>query len=207
MTTFVKRLHRVVDEYNLTSDQKTALLKKVVRNSRQVSAYLSERQLAANSDNIDSAFQALGTQALEELAAEVASTELRVAAPAESRPMFTPALARVAVANGELSRSDVQVASPLYQPRFVRAEEDDDRSMPARRGRFGRAKVCAFCRNGTASSLSYKNVDVLQNFTTERGAIRPRRRTGTCARHQRKLAAAIKRARHLALLPFTNGRK
>ena len=50
--------------------------------------------------------------------------------------------------------------------------------------------------------VDYKQVDMLTNFLTDRGKIRPRRQTGTCARHQRQLAAAIKRARYLALLPF-----
>jgi small subunit ribosomal protein S18 len=50
--------------------------------------------------------------------------------------------------------------------------------------------------------VDYKQPDVLRRFVMERGKIRPRRQTGTCARHQRSLAVAIKRARHLALLPF-----
>jgi len=50
--------------------------------------------------------------------------------------------------------------------------------------------------------IDYKQADVLRRFLTERGKIRPRRQTGTCATHQRQLALAIKRARHLALLPF-----
>ena len=54
-----------------------------------------------------------------------------------------------------------------------------------------------------ADSIDYKQSDVLRRFVTEEGKIRPRRQTGTCARHQRELAVAIKRARHIALLPFT----
>lgn len=53
--------------------------------------------------------------------------------------------------------------------------------------------------------MDYKVVDVLRKFVTEDGRIRPRRQTGTCARHQRRLAHAVKRARHLAMLPFTGG--
>ncbi len=52
------------------------------------------------------------------------------------------------------------------------------------------------------TNIDYKQTDLLREFLTERGKIMPRRRTGTCARHQRMLARAIKRARHLALLPF-----
>jgi small subunit ribosomal protein S18 len=50
--------------------------------------------------------------------------------------------------------------------------------------------------------VDYKDVDTLRRYVTEHGRIRPRRQTGTCARHQRSLATAVKRARHLALLPF-----
>ena len=53
--------------------------------------------------------------------------------------------------------------------------------------------------------IDYKQGDRLGRFLNDRGKIKPRRQTGTCARHQRKLARAIKRARHLAMLPFTGG--
>jgi small subunit ribosomal protein S18 len=52
------------------------------------------------------------------------------------------------------------------------------------------------------TSIDYKAPDVLRYFLTEQGKIRPRRQTGVCAKHQRQLATAIKRARHLAMLPF-----
>ena len=55
------------------------------------------------------------------------------------------------------------------------------------------------------SHIDYKTPDVLRYFLTEQGKIRPRRQTGTCAKHQRLLATAIKRARHLAMLPFVAG--
>ncbi len=64
-----------------------------------------------------------------------------------------------------------------------------------------RFKKCAFC-NDKNLEIDYKQPDVLGRYLTERGKIRPRRQTGTCAKHQRRLAVAIKRARHLALLPF-----
>lgn len=67
-----------------------------------------------------------------------------------------------------------------------------------------RPKFCQFCSDKKLV-IDYKNTDVLRKFTMEDGRIRPRRQTGTCARHQRKLAQAIKRARHLALLPFSGG--
>lgn len=71
------------------------------------------------------------------------------------------------------------------------------------RGYRGRQRVCYFCSN-KITAIDYKAVDTLRRFVTDRGKIRPRRQTGTCARHQRGLATAIKRARHLALLPFSS---
>jgi small subunit ribosomal protein S18 len=62
-------------------------------------------------------------------------------------------------------------------------------------------RVCAFCKDPN-KQIDYKNGDMLRRYLTERGKIRPRRKIGTCARHQRQLATAIKRARHLALLPY-----
>lgn len=72
-----------------------------------------------------------------------------------------------------------------------------------RRGRryTPRRKVCYFCTE-KVKSIDYKNVDLLRRFVSDRGKIRPRRQTGVCAKHQRQLAVAIKRARHMALLPF-----
>jgi len=66
----------------------------------------------------------------------------------------------------------------------------------------GKPKVCLFCVE-KGQRIDYKQTDVLRRFVNESGKIRPRRQTGTCARHQRLLAVAIKRARHLALIPFT----
>ena len=71
--------------------------------------------------------------------------------------------------------------------------------MGFRRYRRG-PRICTFCTEKQA--IDYKNYDMLRRYVTEHGRIRPRRQTGTCARHQRELAGAIKRARHLALLPF-----
>src|SRR6266849_3001987 len=71
-------------------------------------------------------------------------------------------------------------------------------------GRFGarRSKVCNFCLD-KVKEVPYTDADTLRRYLTDRGKIRPRRQTGTCAKHQRSLAVAVKRARHLALLPFT----
>jgi len=64
-----------------------------------------------------------------------------------------------------------------------------------------RRKNCFFCEQGIVD-IDYKDVNTLRDFLTVRGKIRSRRQTGTCAQHQRRLATAVKRARHLALLPF-----
>ncbi len=74
-----------------------------------------------------------------------------------------------------------------------------------RRGRpryYPRRKVCSFCVDHV-TAIDYKSVDVLKRYLSERARIDPRRKTGTCARHQRMLARAMKRARHIALLPFS----
>ncbi|KKR15023.1 MAG: 30S ribosomal protein S18 [Candidatus Falkowbacteria bacterium GW2011_GWA2_39_24] len=64
-------------------------------------------------------------------------------------------------------------------------------------------KKCHFCLN-QISDVDYKDITTLQNFTNSYGQILPRRRTGVCSKHQRKLANAVKRARMMALLLFTN---
>ncbi len=64
-----------------------------------------------------------------------------------------------------------------------------------------RRKVCSFCVD-KVTMIDYKDVAKLRRFLSERGKILPRRTTGTCAAHQRQLTTAIKRARHVALLPY-----
>ena len=64
-------------------------------------------------------------------------------------------------------------------------------------------KVCFFCANKN-EAIDYKNPEKLRNYVSDMAKIDPRRRTGTCAKHQRALATAIKRARQLALLPYTS---
>ena len=71
-----------------------------------------------------------------------------------------------------------------------------------RGGGMRRKKVCQFCADKT-EVIDYKDVARLRKFISERAKILPRRATGTCAAHQRALTTAIKRARHLALLPYT----
>lgn len=71
------------------------------------------------------------------------------------------------------------------------------------RGRYRRRRICNFCLE-KVDHIDYKDADTLRRYVTEHGRIRPRRQTGTCALHQRALAQAIKRARHLAMLPFVS---
>ena len=66
---------------------------------------------------------------------------------------------------------------------------------------FAKPKFCQFCADKTLT-IDYKKTDLLRKYITEDGKIRPRRQTGACARHQRSVAAAIKQARQVALLPF-----
>lgn len=74
---------------------------------------------------------------------------------------------------------------------------------PRRRGRYiPRRKVCQFCVDKVVT-IDYKEPARLRRYISDRGKIEPRRKTGTCAGHQRMLTESLKRARHLALLPFT----
>ena len=74
--------------------------------------------------------------------------------------------------------------------------------MAPRKKVFYRRKVCRFCADKELV-IDYKDVKVLKGFVTERGKIIPKRIYGTCAAHQRQLTEAIKRARHLALIPYS----
>lgn len=65
-----------------------------------------------------------------------------------------------------------------------------------------RRKVCAFCVDHVRE-IDYKDVSRLRRYLSDRGKIEPRRKTGTCAKHQRRLSVALKNARHMALMPYT----
>jgi small subunit ribosomal protein S18 len=77
----------------------------------------------------------------------------------------------------------------------------ESEQTPGRRY-IARPKICQFCADKNVV-IDYKLVDLLRRYVSDDGKIRPRRQTGTCAKHQRELARAIKNARHIALLPFT----
>ena len=99
--------------------------------------------------------------------------------------------------------------------RFAAGNAHAREDRPAR-GRYGsgsggrypsRRKVCPFCVDNV-QHVDYKDIASLRRHLAERGKIEPRRKHGTCARHQRALTTAIKRARHVALLPFvTSGQR
>jgi small subunit ribosomal protein S18 len=81
-------------------------------------------------------------------------------------------------------------------------ERGDDEKGAVRRRPLFRRKVCRFCADKSLK-IDYKDVRTISQFVTERGKMTPSRITGNCARHQRILTTAIKRARSVALLPFT----
>jgi len=84
----------------------------------------------------------------------------------------------------------------------ARTKSREEGAAPRRPGgRLFRRKVCSFCADGT-TRIDYKDLPRLRRLVTDRGRILKSRATGTCLRHQRAAARAIKRARHLALLPF-----
>lgn len=80
-------------------------------------------------------------------------------------------------------------------------DKDKDKDKGARRGFFRRRRVCKFCVE-KIDYVNYKDVKLLAAFIPERGKIQPRRISGVCAKHQRALQTAIKRARQIALVPY-----
>lgn len=88
--------------------------------------------------------------------------------------------------------------------RVSRERGEEDKGGPRRRPIF-RRKVCRFCADKTLK-IDYKDTRTIGQFVTERGKMTPSRITGNCARHQRLLTTAIKRARSIALLPFTTAK-
>ena len=82
-----------------------------------------------------------------------------------------------------------------------RPNTDDNRNMGREKKRYFRKKVCYFCKNGI-DVIDYKDVKLLRRYMKESGKIIPKRLNGSCSKHQRVLAKAIKRSRNIALLPF-----
>ncbi len=88
------------------------------------------------------------------------------------------------------------------QEKFERKPRSEEQQQERRRRPQPRRKVCQFCQD-KVSEIDYKDVARLRRFVTEKGKIVSRRQTGTCAKHQRELTTAIKRARYMALLPYS----
>ena len=80
---------------------------------------------------------------------------------------------------------------------------DKDGASSRRRPIRRRKKVCVFCADKEHDYIDYKDVNKLKRYVSERGKILPRRITGNCAKHQRALTVAVKRARHVALMPYS----
>jgi len=89
--------------------------------------------------------------------------------------------------------------------RAPEAEEEGDERMGARRRYIRRPRFCQFCVD-QVKAIDYKQADLVRRYVTEQGKIRGRRDTGSCAKHQRMVTRAIKRARHMAILPFRTER-
>ena len=103
--------------------------------------------------------------------------------------------------NENVVETPVAEAAETAAPAEAKAERSERSERPMRGNRKGRRKVCSFCVD-KVDTIDYKDVAKLRKYTSERGKILPRRVTGTCARHQRALTTAIKRSRHVALLPY-----
>ncbi|MBQ6661682.1 MAG: 30S ribosomal protein S18 [Lachnospiraceae bacterium] len=86
---------------------------------------------------------------------------------------------------------------------FAKSDKGERGEAPRKRVIRRKKKVCIFCTETIDSLTLYRDTKVLSRFISERGKILPRRITGTCAKHQRLLTTSVKRARHIALLPYT----
>ena len=134
---------------------------------------------------------------LEDMAEEPVPVTAQTSAPAGAAAQTT------APGGMPPSRTTADGAAPGYTPHrpAARARREGGRE----RGAYGgRRRVCGFCVDNV-QRIDYKDTTRLRRFLSERGKIEPRRKTGTCAKHQRWLTTALKRARQLALLPYTAG--
>lgn len=103
----------------------------------------------------------------------------------------------------ERERSSYRERDNDFGPEDSEEEGSEQRERRPYRGRpRTRIKACRFCTD-KSKVIDYKDIDLLTSLTSQRGRILPRRKTGVCARHQRLVTQAIKRARHMALLPYS----
>jgi len=101
----------------------------------------------------------------------------------------------------------VRTERPYSRPSRPPQDRDNRRRTFKPRGKFlFKKKVCFFCKNKNAV-IDYKDVGLLKRFVAESGKITPRRFTGACTKHQRKIAVEIKKARHMALIQYTDKHK
>jgi small subunit ribosomal protein S18 len=133
-------------------------------------------------------------------------TEAVAEAKAEAAPAEEPAPTEEPVLTSEGAAPLVEAGPPAYLPDRLAGQPGPAvaaRPDKKRHGRYvPRRKVCSFCVDHV-DEIGYKDVAKLRRYLSDRGKIEPRRKTGTCAKHQRRLTIALKRARHLALLPYT----
>jgi small subunit ribosomal protein S18 len=138
----------------------------------------------------------------EPIAAEVAPPPAAGAAPATAPSGAAAPLEAAAPPEAAAEAPAAAEAAPRPQRDGDRREPREAGERGERRRRFGRRRVCSFCVD-KAETIDYKDPAKLRRYLSDRARIEPRRKTGTCAKHQRWLAVAHKRARHLALLPYT----
>ena len=100
----------------------------------------------------------------------------------------------------EEKQEELSQEAQMEQVTVENEGREEDRDGRAKGKTYFRKKVCRFCAN--KAKIDYKDADALRRYMTERGKILPRRITGTCAKHQREVAKAIKRARSICLLPY-----
>jgi small subunit ribosomal protein S18 len=148
------------------------------------------------------------------------TVEAKAEAPAEERPSPEPVEeprpepVEGPAPSGEPPATDEGAAAPAAAAPAAPTEgapvsgapQPAAPARPERRrgGRYApRRKVCSFCVDHV-DEIDYKDAGKLRRYLSDRGKIEPRRKTGTCAKHQRRLTIALKRARHLALLPYTS---
>src|SRR5918911_5651144 len=139
------------------------------------------------------------TPPLAEMAEEPVAVTAQTNAPASGAAQTT------APASVPPSRTTSDGAAPASSPGYAthRPASRARREGGRERGAYGgRRRVCGFCVDNV-QRIDYKDTVRLRRFLSERGKIEPRRKTGTCAKHQRWLTMALKRARQLALLPYT----
>jgi len=102
----------------------------------------------------------------------------------------------------EIKETVAVEAAPETEAAPAKAERSERPARPAQKGgNRRRKKVCAFCVD-KIDNIDYKDTTRLRKYVSERAKILPRRISGTCAKHQRQLTIAIKRARHVALMPY-----